>query len=428
MGLQEVSDVNEIKNGDFIYVQQTLQTENSEVTQVDQQQNVPPKYQFRSLSQTFEDQKKNLMGTLNRRSRSANGIFDQILKKMGNKVEAAHSSPELKAVTPPAQESPPHTGSNTPKSEPSSPRKGLTKTLSSSFKNFDCEPKPRPTRSNSQKQTDGARPNFVRTTSGAGIQQTIRKMALKGIECCATPPKGVITFVFTDIQDSTSLWEHNEQEMFNSLEIHNEEIRRQITKFKGYEVKTEGDSFLIAFSRINSAVRFCLDVQKSLLGCNWPAALLSHPSACETKVGSQLLFRGLRVRMGIHCGTAISRLDPSSFRTDYFGRTVNRASRVAGIANGGCITISSAAKQALEKYKDEFKDLTMTDLGTFLLKGIEGEENVLQILPMELAQRAEQADLKEREREKEKQQENNSLKKTTGLNKIFHNVLSKRIK
>ena len=62
--------------------------------------------------------------------------------------------------------------------------------------------------------------------------------------------------------------------MQESLTIHNHIIRDKINEYNGYEVKTEGDSFLIAFSDPENAIRFCLDLQDSLLVAPWPSVCL----------------------------------------------------------------------------------------------------------------------------------------------------------
>jgi adenylate cyclase len=56
-------------------------------------------------------------------------------------------------------------------------------------------------------------------------------------------------------------------------------MRKLLKKFKGYEVKTEGDAFMVAFATVLAAVSWCMEVQKELLKSDWPAALLAQPAA-----------------------------------------------------------------------------------------------------------------------------------------------------
>lgn len=90
----------------------------------------------------------------------------------------------------------------------------------------------------------------------------------------------------------------------------------------------------------------------ALLDADWPAEILEsvhasvstmedpltdNNSSTSSTGNKVLLYRGLRVRMGIHTGTPLHQLDPVTGRMDYFGQMVNRAARVAGIAQGGQI-------------------------------------------------------------------------------------------
>ena len=59
------------------------------------------------------------------------------------------------------------------------------------------------------------------------------------------PPKGEVTLVFTDVQSSTDQWEKRPDAMAESLRLHNEIMREIIGEYRGYEVKTEGDAFMV---------------------------------------------------------------------------------------------------------------------------------------------------------------------------------------
>lgn len=125
------------------------------------------------------------------------------------------------------------------------------------------------------------------------------------------PPKGELSIVFTDVQGSTKLWEHDPEMMFHALEIHNDIIRIKIKEHNGYEVKTEGDSFMVAFRDSINAVSWCLEVQEELLKANWPEEILKHKDAkVERDPKGILLYRGLRVRMGVHRGEPKAKEDP----------------------------------------------------------------------------------------------------------------------
>ncbi len=183
-------------------------------------------------------------------------------------------------------------------------------------------------------------------------------------------PTGWVTIVFTDIQGSTGLWERLGDAFHPVLEVHDATVRACIASHGGYEVKTEGDSFMIAFTSVSAAVRFCLASQDALHNADWPAQVLGDP-----------VFRGPRVRMGVHVGDPLCRPDPVTGRMDYYGRMVNRAARIGAAGHGGQIVLSSAAYAAMGAV-----DAVVTDLGWHALKGFEGRERLWQLTPRRLAQ------------------------------------------
>merc|ERR1711988_326259 len=97
-------------------------------------------------------------------------------------------------------------------------------------------------------------------------------------------------------------------------------MRDKIDEFGGFEVKTEGDAFMVAFEDVTSAVRFGLIIQEELLSVDWPQEIYDHEDAAiEYDDDGKLLYRGLRVRMGIHTGEPRCEPDPITGRMDYFG-------------------------------------------------------------------------------------------------------------
>ena len=86
-------------------------------------------------------------------------------------------------------------------------------------------------------------------------------------------PTGTVTLVFTDIQGSTALWEHLGEGFKALLDQHNALFRAAIAEFEGYEVKTEGDAFMVAFQDAAGAVAMCLAMQERLQAADWPENL-----------------------------------------------------------------------------------------------------------------------------------------------------------
>lgn len=220
-------------------------------------------------------------------------------------------------------------------------------------------------------------------------------------------PTGHIALVFTDIRNSTHLWEVNPG-MPAAIQLHNDLMRRRLRECGGYEFKTEGDAFLCSFPTVMAAVWFCLSVQVQLLQENWPKEILECEDGQPIKdPGGNLIAQGVSVRMGIHSGAPLCVQDPVTHRMDYYGPVTNRAARVSGLAQGGQIMCSAEVireikasvlettqKTELSKFQpakaiDAVKQLgvVIKDVGEKKLKGLEVPEFVSAIYPFGLEAR-----------------------------------------
>ncbi|MEZ4316376.1 MAG: adenylate/guanylate cyclase domain-containing protein [Myxococcota bacterium] len=203
-------------------------------------------------------------------------------------------------------------------------------------------------------------------------------MEKRPLQTVLTAPVGSVTLVFTDIEGSTKLWEANEEVARHSLHAHDAVMRSVLHRFGGYEVKTEGDAFMVAFSKPSAALRFCVEVQLSLHQHPWSDALLDRPEA-SVKPG----FRGLRVRMGVHEGVPECRRRGG--KADYYGPMVNRAARIAGSGHGGQILVSAHTWEQADR--SVRSAVTATNMGTFELRSLSGTQEIIQIVPTELEDR-----------------------------------------
>lgn len=192
-------------------------------------------------------------------------------------------------------------------------------------------------------------------------------------------PIGAVSIVFTDIEGSTGLWERHESEMAVALRLHDALVRQCIESYGGYEVKAEGDAFMVVFEVARHAVSFCMAVQESLMRVDWPEALSTEPAALEAPG-----FKGLRVRMGVHTGAPLARLNPMTGRTDYFGPVVNRAARVSAAAAGGQILITGPVWMRVQ---GELPGLVVEHFKGQHLKGIPEAIDLVQVLPPTLSMR-----------------------------------------
>ncbi|KAJ5584327.1 Adenylate cyclase [Penicillium hispanicum] len=170
-------------------------------------------------------------------------------------------------------------------------------------------------------------------------------------------PIGELAIIFTDIKRSTGLWESCPDAMRSAISIHNDILRRQLGIIGGYEVKTEGDAFMVAFATTTSALLWCFNCQNQLLEAEWPTEILEQPQ-CQVvyDVDNNVILRGLSVRMGGHWGEPVCEKDPVTNRMDYFGPMVNRASRVSAVADGGQIFVSSDFMTDIQRNLEVFAD------------------------------------------------------------------------
>jgi class 3 adenylate cyclase len=161
-------------------------------------------------------------------------------------------------------------------------------------------------------------------------------------------PDGTVTIMFSDIEGSTALADRlGDKRFMDVLREHNAIIRDQVKAHGGFEVKSEGDGFMVAFQSAGKALTCASAIQKALLARN--------ESAEEQ----------LKVRMGLHAGEVIKEGD------DFFGRNVIMAARVASQANGGEILASSVLKALLSG-----SEVTWGSSRTVALKGLSGEHEI----------------------------------------------------
>lgn len=212
------------------------------------------------------------------------------------------------------------------------------------------------------------------------------------------PKEGKVTFLFTDIQDSTMLWSTVPLCMNECLDKHHAIIRELVSKHKGYEVKTAGDSFMIAFGSEAAAVTLAMDLQRRFQSESWPPAIDRVYKArgdydlleaidddvggFNATVGADPAFNGLRVRVGIHSGHPNIVFDDITKGYDYYGSPVNIAARIEATACGGQVNVSSDVVKSLPQ--NIVDGLSIRSLGQHTLKGINEPVEIFELLPTEL--------------------------------------------
>jgi predicted ATPase/class 3 adenylate cyclase len=163
----------------------------------------------------------------------------------------------------------------------------------------------------------------------------------------------VTTFLFTDIESSSRLWDEQPERMKAALLHHDRILREAVVRHRGVVVKTTGDGLHAAFQDPRDAVASTVDLQIAL----------------EDAASTDLL--ALRVRCGMHAGVIEGR------DGDYFGSAVNRAARIMGAAHGGQVLVSQAVADLIRDRLPE--GVALRDLGAVRLRDLSGAERVYQV-------------------------------------------------
>ena len=161
-------------------------------------------------------------------------------------------------------------------------------------------------------------------------------------------PTGTVTFLFTDIEGSTQLWEAAPDPMRAALAWHDSIVRDAIEAHGGYVFATGGDGFAAAFARAGDALAAAEKARRALASQEWPEGA------------------PIRVRMALHTGEASER------DGNYFGGAVNRAARLMAVGHGGQLLVSAATAELLTGTE-------LVDLGEHRLRDLDRPLRVFQV-------------------------------------------------
>jgi class 3 adenylate cyclase len=165
---------------------------------------------------------------------------------------------------------------------------------------------------------------------------------------------GTVTIMFSDIEGSTALNASlGDSRWVRVLAAHDELVETYVEKYRGLIVKTQGDGHMVVFTTPELALSAALDIQRAF-GAKW-----NH--------SRELRRTPVRVRIGLHTGTAIER------DGDYLGQNVALAARVAAQADGGETLVTGELAEACA---DSF---TFAPADLVELKGFEGEQQLWRV-------------------------------------------------
>jgi TolB-like protein/class 3 adenylate cyclase/Tfp pilus assembly protein PilF len=175
-----------------------------------------------------------------------------------------------------------------------------------------------------------------------------------------SPPTGTVTFLFTDIEGSTRLWQAQPETMRSALARHDALLRRCIDTNRGHVFKTAGDAFCAVFATATDAIGAALTAQQALQAERWP----EHAA--------------IRARMALHTGAAELR------DGDYFGPPLNHVARLLAIGHGGQTLLSEITHDLC---RDQLPaGAALKSLGKHSLKDLARREMVFQLCHPDLPQ------------------------------------------
>ena len=173
-------------------------------------------------------------------------------------------------------------------------------------------------------------------------------------------PSGTVTFLFSDIEGSTELWETHPETMRSAFARQEATMREAMAAHGGYVYKMIGDAFQVAFSTATAALDAALAAQRALHAEPWGE------------------IRSLRVRMALHTGAVEERVD------DYVGPDLNRAGRLLGAGHGGQVLLSQSTYSLVRDHLPA--NISLRDLGEHSLKGLVQPEHIYQLVSPDLPQ------------------------------------------
>ncbi len=171
-------------------------------------------------------------------------------------------------------------------------------------------------------------------------------------------PSGTVTFLFTDIQNSTKMWQAHPHKMQTALKKHDAILHEVIRKHNGYVFKTVGDAFCAAFHTAMDGINAAVSAQYKLQHTQWDKEV------------------PIRVRMSIHTGEAEER------NNDYYGPALNRVARLESLAHGNQTLVSLVTTELVRDMLPE--RVTLKDMGSRRLKDLTRPEMVFQLVHGEL--------------------------------------------
>ena len=168
-------------------------------------------------------------------------------------------------------------------------------------------------------------------------------------------PAGLVTFLFTDIEDSTGLLRTLGDRYAGLLADVRRLLRAAVRSYGGREVDSRADELFAVFEHAPAALAAALAIQRQAAAKTWPEQ------------------RAVRLRMGLHSG------EPTLAEDGYVGLAVHTAARVCSAAHGGQILISTATRRLMEAGELNAAGIAIRELGRYQLQGLPAAETLFQV-------------------------------------------------
>ena len=162
-----------------------------------------------------------------------------------------------------------------------------------------------------------------------------------------------VAFVITDLENSTGIASSAPSAYEYVQEAHDTLLRDLIAAYGAYEINTEGDAFHVAFQDVATAVQFCMEIQYEMMEIEWPKEVL-RLSGCETvysKSQNHYIYRGPRIRMGIHCaeeGQVVQQLHSITKHRIFSGVSFQITRELCESATGGQVLMTHSVWERLK--------------------------------------------------------------------------------
>jgi class 3 adenylate cyclase len=177
----------------------------------------------------------------------------------------------------------------------------------------------------------------------------------RNTRCMPPLPSGTVTFVFSDIESSTTLLKRlGDTDYGTLLSVHRRLVREIFEAHDGQEIDTQGDAFFYSFVRARQAVAAAIELQRAHVKASWPGGV------------------EVRVRLGLHTG------EPAIGDEGYTGLDVVRASRIAAVGAGGQVLLSDTTRSIVAG--DLGDGVSVRSIGERKLKDIDRPEPIFELM------------------------------------------------